>query len=244
MDLKMLFGEEWYNVLETILKSEYWKILGERIAQERRIYTIYPEKGSDLLFKAFRTTPLSEVKVVILGQDPYHDGSYDGFAFSNRDYSLKVSPSLKNILKELEDDIYDGFLLNQNPDLERWAKQGVLLINTAHTVRKGDPASHVEYWHRFTKKVVSILLEQEKPMVWILWGKKAEKIVKQMDWNALISKNRHLILPSPHPSPYSAHTGFFGSKPFSKANKYLEFYGQRQTNIRTRQNGDILPINW
>lgn len=210
-----LFGEEWYKALEHVFRSVYWKRIGREIAQERRIYTIYPEKGSDLLFKAFRTTPLSKVKVVILGQDPYHDGSYDGFAFSNRE-SLRISPSLVNILKEVEEDVYNGFKLNQSPELERWAEQGVLLINTAHTVRKGDPGSHLEYWREFTKQVLLLLQQQDRPIVWILWGKKAENAV------ATVKKNdNHLYLFSPHPSPFSANSGFFGSKPFSQTNKFL-----------------------
>ena len=222
MDLKYLFGKEWYSALETMLKSVYWGNLGQKIAKERTVYTIYPEKGSDLLFKAFRTTPLSKVKVVILGQDPYHDGSYDGFAFSNTEESMKVSPSLKNILKEVEADVYDGFQVNQNPELERWAEQGVLLINTAHTVRKGNPASHLEYWSKFTYEVVSLLSKQDRPMVWIGWGKKAQNVVlKQIN-------KKHLRLLSPHPSPFSAHTGFFGSKPFSQANEYLKTHGKGQ----------------
>ena len=224
MDLKHLFGEEWYNALETVLKSVYWGNLGQKIAKERTVYTIYPEKGSDLLFKAFRTTPLSEVKVVILGQDPYHDGSYDGFAFSNRE-SLRLSPSLKNILKEVEADVYDGFQVSQNPELERWAEQGVLLINTAHTVRKGNPASHLEYWSRFTQEVLHLLSKQDRPIVWILWGNKARDAVRVINPN-----KEHLHLISPHPSPFSAHTGFFGSKPFSKANEYLKSHGRE--NIR------------
>ena len=219
MDLKGLFGEEWYNALDIVLKSEYWRNLGQKIAKEREIYTIYPEKGSDLLFKAFRTTPLSEVKVVILGQDPYHDGSYDGFAFSNRE-SLKVSPSLRNILKEVESDVYDGFQVSQSLELERWAKQGVLLINTAHTVRKGNPASHLDYWRKFTIQVILRLQEQERPVVWIVWGKKAADAILEASMN-----EKHLILKSPHPSPFSAHTGFFESKPFSKANEYLKANG-------------------
>jgi uracil-DNA glycosylase len=223
MDLKELFGEEWYNALDTVLKSEYWRNLGQKIAREREVYTIYPEKGSDLLFKAFRTTPLSKVKVVILGQDPYHDGSYDGFAFSNSDSKLRISPSLKNILKEVESDIYDGFRIDQNLELERWAKQGVLLINTAHTVSKGNPGSHLEYWRRFTIQVILRLQEQDRPIVWILWGKKAANAVLEASMN-----EKHFVLKSPHPSPFSAHTGFFGSKPFSRTNGYLEKGGMSE----------------
>jgi len=223
MDLRALFGEEWYDALETVLKSKYWRNIGEKIAQERGIYTIYPDKGSDLLFKAFRTTPLTEVKVVILGQDPYHDGSYDGFAFSNSDDSVRISPSLQNILKEVEEDIYDGFRVDQNPELERWAKQGVLLINTAHTVRKGNPASHIDYWKRFTSEVIQVLLKQDRTIVWMLWGKKAKRALEDVPWKPEQDKHRFIL--SPHPSPFSAHTGFFGSKPFSRANEYLEASG-------------------
>lgn len=215
MNFKKLFGEEWYEALKSLLNSEYFKKLGKRVAQERRMYAIYPEKNSDSLFKAFRTTPVSKVKVIILGQDPYHDGSFDGFAFSNKN-KPKLSPSLQNILKEVEDDVYDGFKLNLDPDLERWAEQGVLLINTAHSVIKGNPGSHLEYWKPFTKYVLSILANQDKPIVWMLWGRKAQNAVI----NIKIPDN-HLVLKSSHPSPFSAQEGFFGSKPFSKANKFL-----------------------
>jgi uracil-DNA glycosylase len=228
MDLNMLFGDEWYTALEKLLKTNYWKALGQKVAGERIMYNIYPEKGSDLLFKAFRTTPLSEVKVVILGQDPYHDGSYDGFAFSNRDDGQRISPSLRNILKEVESDVYDGFQIDQNPDLSRWAEQGVLLINTAHTVRKKNPGSHLEYWRRFTSEVIHLLLQQERPIVWILWGAKAKAAMEAEPWSRTASAGSHHFIISPHPSPFSAHTGFFGSKPFTKANKFLEENGKEQ----------------
>lgn len=227
MDLRSLFGEEWYNALDTVLKSEYWRNLGQKIAKERGIYTIYPEKGSDLLFKAFRTTPLSEVKVVILGQDLYHtEGQFDGFAFSNRDNGQRLSPSLRNILKEVESDVYDGFRIDQSPDLERWAKQGVLLINTAHTVRKGNPGSHLDYWRNFTSEILQLLLKQDRMIVWILWGQKAKRAIEDEPWKPDQEKHRYIL--SPHPSPFSAHTGFFGSKPFSRTNAYLEKGGMSE----------------
>ena len=218
-----LFEQEWYDALKPVLESQYWKHIGNTIANERKLYTIYPDKGSDTLFKAFRTTPLSKVKVVILGQDPYHDGSYDGFAFSNSDSSRRTSPSLQNILKEVEDDIYDGMLLDKDPNLERWAQQGVLLINTAHTVRKGLPGSHLNYWKEFTKHVLLLLSQQDRPMVWILWGKKASDIAL-----TVIKNEKHLYIGSAHPSPYSAHSGFFGSRPFSRTNEYLEKHGSEK----------------
>lgn len=217
---RSLFGEEWYNALNPLLESEYWSKLGSAIALDRNSHTVYPEKGSDLLFKAFRTTPLSKVKVVILGQDPYHDGSFDGFSFSNGGKSSTLSPSLRNIFKEVEDDVYDGLKLDQDPNLERWAQQGVLLINTAHTVRRSEAGSHLDWWKPFTRFVIDRLLEQEH-IVWIVWGKKASELV---DVKRAIEQTRgkHLFLSSPHPSPFSAHTGFFGSKPFSKTNEYLK----------------------
>jgi len=217
-----LFGEEWYNELKELLESDYWLRLGNKIAQDRLVYEIYPEKHSDLLFKAFRTTPLSKVKVVILGQDPYHDGSYDGYAFSNgRKQMNKVSPSLVNIFKEIEDDLYDGLKLDQDPNLERWAKQGVLLINTSHTVPKGNPGWYLGDWEPFTYKIVSILTKQDRPIVWMLWGRKAKDIVLSVP----VINLKHERLFAAHPSPFSAHTGFFGCKHFSKCNKYLEDNG-------------------
>lgn len=218
-----LFGEEWYVAFEKLLKSEYWNSLMTKISMERRLFTVYPERGSDLIFKAFRTTPLSQTKVVILGQDPYHDGSYDGFAFSNKGKTSNLSPSLRNIFIEVENDLYNGLKLDQDPDLERWAKQGVLLINTAHTVRQSDAGSHLEEWKPFTKKVIEILLQKEK-LVWMLWGKKASDLV-DVNRAMEITKGKHLFIITSHPSPFSAHVGFFGSKPFSKANKYLEENG-------------------
>ena len=219
---RSLFGEEWYSVLTPLLESSYWEQLGRELARERKFYNVFPKQGSDLLFKAFRTTPLSKVKVVILGQDPYHDGSFDGFAFSNKGKTSGLSPSLRNIFKEVEDDMYNGLQLDQDPDLERWAKQGVLLINTAHTVRRGEAGSHLEMWMPFTKFVIDRLLERER-LVWILWGKKAADLVN-ISRATQQTGGKHLFLTSPHPSPFSAHIGFFGSKPFSKVNEYLKRY--------------------
>ena len=222
MTVKNLVGEEWYAELEELLESQYFKRLGNMVAAERHVHTIYPDKYSDLLFKAFRTTPFSKVKVVILGQDPYHDGSYDGFAFSNSG-KTKLSPSLRNIFKEVEDDVYNGLQLDQDSNLQRWAEQGVLLINTAHTVRKGEPGSHLEWWMPFTRAVVHHLTNNNKPLVWMLWGKKSQNVA-----NARYLRNykTNLVLTSPHPSPYSADTGFFGNKHFTQCNKYLEEHEQ------------------
>lgn len=220
-----LLGTEWFKKVESYLDSEDFSYLTLELFKERRKFTVYPEKGSDLLFKAFRTTPFSKAKIVILGQDPYHDGSYDGFAFSNRG-QLRLSPSLKNIFKEVEDDVYDGFQLSQDSDLQRWAEQGVLLINTAHTVRKGEPASHLHLWTMFTQRVLHVLLNNGKPLVWMLWGAKAKGHLEMK----AIPKN-HLVLKSAHPSPFSAYTGFFGCKHFSQANEFL-------------LNNNVEPITW
>lgn len=219
---KKLFGEEWYYALEHVIKSEYFKKLGKEIADQRSLYTIYPEKNSDLLFKAFRTTPISKVKVIIQGQDIYHDGSYDGFCFSNKGKLSNFSPSLRNIFREVENDVYDGLNLNQDNDLERWAKQGILLTNTGHTVIEGKPGSHIELWKPFSKEVIRVLLKQNKPKVWILWGKFSQNLFEEASKNSNFDTDINFLLKSPHPSPFSASTGFFGSKPFSKTNEYLE----------------------
>jgi uracil-DNA glycosylase len=218
---KFLLGEEWFDTLKDYFKTNGFQNLKSVLSEERERYIIYPEAGSDLLFKAFRTTPFSKVKVVILGQDPYHDpGRFDGFAFSNSRNHLihkSLSPSLRNILSEVENDAYKGFDYDSDPDLQRWAEQGVLLINTAHTVRKGEPGSHLELWKGFTHKVITSLLDKANPIVWMLWGRKAKDHIE----NKMI-KNNHLFLKSPHPSPYSASSGFFGCKHFSECNNFLK----------------------
>ena len=211
-----LLGCEWFDKVESYLETKDFSHLTLELFKERRQYNIYPEKGSDLLFKAFRTTPFNKVKIVILGQDPYHDGSYDGFAFSNKGKTGRLSPSLENIFKEVESDVYNGLWLDKDPDLQRWAEQGVLLINAAHTVRQEEPASHLHLWDMFTQRVIHVLNNNGKPLVWMLWGNKAKNHLA----GRTMSKD-HLILKSPHPSPFSAHTGFFGNKHFSKANEFL-----------------------
>ncbi len=220
-----LLGTEWYGVVEEYLETNDFSKLQLELYKDRRLHTVYPEKGSDLLFKAFRTTPLSKVKVVILGQDPYHDGSFDGFAFSNRK-KVRLSPSLQNIFKEVESDVYDGLKLDMDPNLERWAKQGVLLVNTAHTVRKGEPASHLHLWDIFTRRVILSLSKRKTPVIWILWGRKARRHLEEIKL-----PDSHLKLISPHPSPFSASSGFYGSKPFTKCNTHLLKY-------------NIDPIKW
>ena len=154
---------------------------------------------------------------MILGQDPYHDGSYDGLAFSNREDKVKPSPSLINILKEVERDCYDGFDLNTRAhiSLYRWAEQGVFLVNTAHSVVKGIPGSHLHYWTDFTKEVVRVL-NGKSNIIWLLWGNHAHK------YESLITNKTHVVIKSGHPSPLNTTNPFKGCGCFSKCNKELE----------------------
>jgi len=221
VDEQRLLGEEWYRALSDVFTTPYWNALGTIISLSRSRYEVIPPKGSDLFFRAFRECPVSKVRVVILGQDPYPDGrSFDGFAFSNGRLGSRAtpSPSLQNIFREVSDDVYKDKEVEHVPDLKRWVDQGVLLINVAHTVIKNIPMSHTSHWEQFTKKVISVLNEKEEPIVWLLWGAKAKGIVPKL--NPL-----HLYLEAVHPSPRSAEGGFFGCKHFSKCNAYLETNG-------------------
>lgn len=205
------FGKGWYDLLEDILVSDYFKEIGRALISSKKIY--YPGKKD--IFRAFELCPVEKLKVVILGQDPYHDGSATGLAFSNRSDSKSISPSLRNILKEVEDSVYDGFKLEQDPNLERWAEQGVLLLNTALTVEKSNPGSHAELWDEFTRKVIKRISDEIPAIVYMLWGKHAKGYLEY------ISRETNFILASPHPSPFSAGRGFFGNKHFSKCNEVL-----------------------
>ena len=171
------------------------------------------------IFNAFKLCAYEDVKVVILGQDPYYgDGQAHGLAFSVKQ-GVDVPPSLKNIYKELESDI--GFTVPSHGCLEKWARQGVFLLNTALTVRKGQPLSHRgKGWETFTDHVISLLSAREKPMVFLLWGANARSK------KPLIDTSRHLVLEAPHPSPLSAFAGFFGCRHFSRANVFLAKYGE------------------
>lgn len=229
-----LLGRQWYESLKETLNSKYWDMVCEDLGKIRKMRVVYPVKGSDLLFKAFRTTSIAQTRVVILGQDPYHDGSYDGFAFSNTGKPPnKISPSLRNIFAEIRMTVYsdDEDDVSYDPNLERWAKQGVLLINTAHTVIKGEAGSHTGMWKPFTKKVIEILLTYqnftvEHPHIaWILWGNNSYKLFSDV-FNVLYKEGKiqgdHLILHSAHPSPLSAYQGFFGSNHFNQVNEFLK----------------------
>ena len=187
--------------------------------EEYRTHQIFPP--ADDIFNAFALTPLHEVKVVILGQDPYHgEGQAHGLCFSVKP-DVEIPPSLVNIYKELQDDC--GCEIPNNGYLTKWAKQGVLLLNTVLTVRAHQANSHRGIgWEEFTDAAILVLNEQDRPMVFILWGRPA-----QMKKSMLTNPN-HLIIESPHPSPLSAYRGFFGSRPFSRTNKYLKEHGLKE----------------
>ena len=214
----------WLLVLQDEFDKEYMVKLKAFLQNEREAgHKIYP-KGSDI-FNAFQKTPFDQLKVVILGQDPYHGpGQAHGLSFSVQK-GINPPPSLKNIFKELVKDI-PGFTIPSNGDLSSWAEQGVLLLNATLTVRDSSPASHQKKgWEEFTDKVIKTISEQKEGIVFILWGAFAQAKAE------LIDQTKHFIIKSPHPSPFSADRGFFGSKPFSKTNEILLKTGKT-------------PINW
>ena len=204
----------WLSHLEDEFQQEYMKLIKKKLLELKKNNIPFYPPGKDL-FKAFNLTPLDQVKVVILGQDPYHGPNQaHGLCFSVPD-TVKPPPSLVNIFKELTDDVGKKFD-HTNGNLESWARQGVFLLNTTLTVEKSKPLSHQKLgWDIFTNKVISVINEVKDHVVFILWGSFAQS---KKD---LIDSNKHLILTAPHPSPLSAHRGFFGSKPFSKTNAFL-----------------------
>lgn len=212
----------WYRVLQPEFESAYFANLKSFLVDEKRKYVVYPP-GS-LIFNAFNLTPFDKVKVVILGQDPYHGPRQaHGLSFSVPD-GVDFPPSLRNIMKELQDDL--GIPISPSGNLEQWAREGVLLLNASLTVRAGQAASHAGHgWERFTDAAIRALSAEREHLVFILWGNYA--IAK----SALIDASKHLILKSVHPSPLSASRGFFGCHHFSKANDFLQQHG-------------IAPIDW
>ena len=218
-----LLGNSWAKVIGGEFEKKYMKDIGEFLRWQRKNAIIYPTSDEDI-YKVFRDLPFEKVKVVIIGQDPYHDGSYNGMAFSNSEDTLRISPSLRNILKELEDDVCDGLLLNPDITLKNWQEQGVFLINTCLTVEKGKPASHSKIgWNNFVGAAIKALYDDQKPKVFILWGNHAKNFFyAQTSYYPETDHGKHMIIISPHPSPFSAAKGFFGSKPFSKTNKFLK----------------------
>ena len=206
-----MINKNWDIVLKEELNKDYFKKLGVFIKNEYKNKICYPQYKD--IFNALRYTDYDEVKVVILGQDPYHgENEAHGLSFSVRD-DVKRPPSLNNIFKELESDLG---IKKINNDLTNWAKQGVLLLNSIMSVVKDTPLSHKEKgWEIFTDNIIKLLNEREKPIVFILWGGYARSKKK------LITNKNHYIVESVHPSPLSAYNGFFGSKPFSKTNNFL-----------------------
>ncbi len=221
---KIKIHKSWLSVVEKEFHKEYMEDIKRYLQSQIKIGTqIYP--SPELIFNAFNLTPLDLVKVVILGQDPYHRANQaHGLSFSVPN-NIELPPSLKNIYKEIENDLGTHPDTN-NGNLERWASQGVMLLNTSLTVEQNKPLSHKDIgWQIFTNKIISTISEERENIVFILWGSHAKSKFK------FISAKKHLILESSHPSPLSSYRGFFGSSPFSKTNLYL-----------SKNNIDI--INW
>lgn len=215
-------SNDWKEVLEPEFRKPYYRDLYKRIVEEYKTHQVFPP--AEDLFTAFHLTPLSQVKVVILGQDPYHnDDQAHGLCFSVRK-GIKVPPSLVNIYKELESDL--GCRIPDHGYLVKWAEQGVLMLNTVLTVRAHEAFSHRGIgWEQFTDAAIRALNEVDRPIVFILWGRPAQQK------KSMLNNPKHLILEAPHPSPLSASRGFFGSKPFSQTNAFLADHG-------------IAPIDW
>jgi len=203
--------KKWLDIINEESKKEYFNKLNRFIDEERKYKSIYPPL--ELVYSAFELTSFDNVKVIIIGQDPYHQsGVANGLSFSVNQKN-KLPKSLNNIFKELKDDLG---INNTNGNLRSWSRQGVFLLNTILTVEDGKALSHKNIgWEVFTKAIIESLNKDSKPKVFLLWGNQAQK------YSQLISNKNHLIIASAHPSPLSAYNGFFGSKPFSKINKFL-----------------------
>ena len=203
---------DWAEPLSAEFRKPYYRELYKKVLEEYRTRKVFP--APDDIFNALHLTPLSQVKVVILGQDPYHnDGQAHGLCFSVKP-DVEIPPSLVNIYQELHDDL--GCYIPNNGYLVKWAKQGVLMLNTVLTVRAHQANSHRGMgWEQFTDAAIRVLNEQDRPIVFILWGSPAQKKAQ------MLNNPKHLILKAPHPSPLSAYRGFFGSRPFSKTNEFL-----------------------
>lgn len=217
-----MIGNDWDEVLKEEFEKDYFNKLLQFVEKEYQTKEIYPKKNE--IFNAFRYTTYKDVKVVILGQDPYHGiGQAQGLSFSVRN-EVGRPPSLQNIFKELESDI--GIKVSSNNSLIPWTKEGVLLLNAVLTVEKDKAASHKDQgWEIFTDNVIKKINEKNTPVVFILWGAYARSK------KSFITNPIHYIVESPHPSPFSAYNGFFGSRPFSKTNQFLESKG-------------LKPISW
>lgn len=218
-----MIQNDWLKAIGGEFKKPYYKELYSFVKQEYSTHVIYPP--ADDIFNAFHFTPLSEVKVLLLGQDPYHnEHQAHGLSFSVLPDQKEIPPSLQNIYKELQDDL--GCYIPNNGYLKKWADQGVLLLNTVLTVRAHQANSHQQKgWEYFTDAVIQAVNAQDRPVVYLLWGRPAQNKIP------MLTNSKHLILKAPHPSPLSAYRGFFGCKHFSQANAFLQ------------KNG-IEPIDW
>ncbi|MEZ3427888.1 MAG: uracil-DNA glycosylase [Lachnospiraceae bacterium] len=213
-----MIDNDWLPAIQGEFRKPYYKELFQFVKEEYNRTVIYPP--SEDIFNALHLTPLHEVKVLILGQDPYHnDNQAHGLSFSVPLSQKEIPPSLQNIYQELHDDL--GCEIPDNGYLEKWAKQGVLLLNTVLTVRAHQANSHKGHgWEQFTDAIIQAVNAQERPIVYLLWGKPAQSKIP------MLTNPKHLILQAPHPSPLSAYRGFFGCKHFSRANAFLEANGE------------------
>lgn len=221
-----MIGNDWDEKLKIIWDSSGFKKFYHIVEEEYRHHTVFPPK--DHIFEALKLTSYQYTRVVIVGQDPYHGiGEAHGLSFSVQK-GIAIPPSLQNIYKELQDDL--GIPPAHTGDLTNWAREGVLLLNAVLTVIKDTPASHRKIgWERLTDYIIRLLNEKSEPVIFILWGNFAKEKAK------FITNPRHLVLTSPHPSPFSARYGFFGSKPFSKTNEFLRKNGLKEIDWRVEK---------
>ena len=217
-----MIGNDWDIVLKSVWESPGFHKFMDKVKEEYKNYTCYP--AYENIFNALKSTPYSKVKIVILGQDPYHgEGEAHGLSFSVQE-GIKLPPSLQNIYKELYDDL--GIKNGPSGDLTPWTKEGVLLLNSVLTVRKDMPASHKDLgWQLLTDHIIKLINFKKEPVVFILWGNFARSK------KVFITNPKHLVIESTHPSPFSARNGFFGSKPFSKANNFLKKNNIKEVNF-------------
>ena len=220
--MSVFIGNDWDQLLASEWEKTYYQNLRKELIKEYKNYKVYPDMYD--IFNALKSVSYEGCKVLILGQDPYHGkGQAHGYAFSVKK-GVRTPPSLLNIYKEMHEDI--GTYIPDNGYLKKWADQGVLLLNTSLTVRAGDPNSHEKLgWEILTDRIIKLLNDRQKPIVFIIWGRNAQSK------EPFITNPKHLIIKSPHPSPFSASRGFFGSKPFSRTNNFLKSTDQE-------------PIDW
>lgn len=220
--MNKIFENDWQKLLEEEMEKDYYKDLRKFLIDEYNTQVVYPEMYS--IYNALHYTDYKKVKVLLLGQDPYHGPNQaHGFAFSVQE-GVRTPPSLLNMYKELQNDL--GYEIPNHGNLQKWADEGVLLLNTSLTVRSGQANSHSgKGWEVFTDKIIKLVNEREDPVVFILWGSNARSKKKYID------TKKHMIIESAHPSPLSAYRGFFGSKPYSRTNDFLKSVGKE-------------PIDW